>query len=188
LLSKPFSPIEDGKFEFENERVRVVIISNCPKIDLAGLKIGPFEEGKEYEVRFWVAQELEKIGVARLSEEELMTSVKLHKIHWKERVQPVGNVSSLPSNFYPQLRRHLAKLKKETEKNSEKRREYEKNLSLFQDIINCRLKKIVSLSSLPPQTNQILRNLTKEERLLYDRLHDIIGDWRTKMFEEGRES
>ena len=154
---------------------------NCPEIKLAGLKVGPFQEGKEYEVRFWVAQELKRAGIARFREEELLDLVKLNKIHWKERVQASQQVASLPEDFYPKLRRYLADLKSGAMKKPEKMRDYEKARRLSRDIINLRLKKIVSLASSPAQTNQILRNLTKEERVIYDRLYGIISEWRTKI-------
>ena len=183
LLAKPLTSIKDADFEFENASVRVVASRNCPEIELAGLKIGPFEEGREYEVRFWVAQELEKAGVARFREEELLDTVKLYKIHWKERVQPVKRVSSLPQDFYSKLRRYLANLKREAARDAEKMGQYRKCLGYSRDIINCRLKKIVSLSSSPAQTNQVLQNLTREERILYDRLHEIIAEWRKGILE-----
>ena len=153
---------------------------NCPEIELAGLKVGPFQEGKEYEVKFWIAQELKRAGIARFREEELLDLVKLNKIHWKERVQASQQVASLPEDFYPKLRRYLDELR-EAIKKPEKMRDYRKARNLSHDIINLRLKKIVSLASSPAQTNQILGNLTKEERVVYDRLYAIISEWRTKI-------
>jgi len=60
-------------------------------------------------------------------------------------------------------------------------RDYEKARRLSHDIINLRLKKIVSLASSPAQTNQILGKLTKEERVVYERLYGIISEWRAKI-------
>jgi len=60
-------------------------------------------------------------------------------------------------------------------------RDYERARRLSHDIINLRLKKLVSLASSPAQTNQILGNMTEEERVLYDRLHMIIRGWRAKI-------
>jgi len=88
---------------FENTPVRIIVNRKCPEIELAGLKTGPFQEGKEYEVRFWIAEELEKAGIAHLREEEMLDAMKLHKIHWKERVQSVKQISSLPEDFYPRF-------------------------------------------------------------------------------------
>lgn len=187
LLAKPLIFIKDVDFEFENASVRIVASRKCPEIELAGLKIGPFEEGGEYEVRFWIARELEKAGIARFREEELLDAVKLYKIQWKERVQSGTRFSSLPEDFYPKLRRYLAGVKGEAVRRAEKMREYEKALGLSRDIINCRLKKIVSLSSSPAQTSQILQNLAREEHIIYDHLYKVISEWRSKILEEGGE-
>ena len=83
MLSKASSSIKDVDFEFENSPVKITARRNCPEIKLAGLKVGPLEEGKEYELMYWVARELEKAGIARLNEKELLDAVKLYKIHWK---------------------------------------------------------------------------------------------------------
>ena len=183
MSTKPSASIKDTEFIYENTLVKILVNRNCPEIQLPGLTVGPLEEGKEYEVRFWVAKELEKAGVARFHEEELLDAVKLYKLHWKESVQPVKQIASLPEDFYPKLRRYLDSLKMQCIKKPEKMKEYEKVTRLTHDIINCRLKKIVSLSSAPEQTNQILNNLTREERALYKTLHTTIDMWRSKILE-----
>jgi len=188
LSLKPLMSIKNVDFEFENTLVKIVVSRDCPEIELVGLRVGPFEEGREYEVRFWVAQELEKAGIGRFREEEMLDAVKLHKIHWKERVQPVNQVSSLPDNFYPKLRRYLASAKEEIAKSAEKMKEYEKATRLIHDIVDCRLKKITSLASSPAQTSQVLQNLAREERLLYDRLYEIINEWKSNIVKGGDKS
>lgn len=172
-------------FCFENSTAKIIANRNFPEIKLAGLNIGPFEEGNEYEVQFWIAQELEKAGVARFREEEYLDATKLYKIQWAERVQTAGQISKLPEDFYPKLRRYLAKLKEDSAKAPEKLREYEKSGHLTQDVVNSRLKKIVSLASAPPQTEQILKNFTSEERILYERLHKFICEWRVHILKYG---
>lgn len=168
-------------FVFENSPVKVIANRNCQEIKLAGLTVGPFVEGNEYEVLYWVARELEKFGVVRFRGEELIDSTKLYKIHWKERVQTAGQISELPKDFYPKLRRYLEELKAETAKHSDKIREYEKAKQLALDILNLRLKKVVSLASGPAQTGNILRNLTAEERLLYEQIYKFINGWKAQL-------
>lgn len=180
--------IKDLDFMFKNTLVKVVANRNSPEINLVGIKVGPFQEGKEYEVRFWIAKELEKAGITRFRQEELLDIAKLHKIHWKERVQSVRQISSLPEEFYPKLRHCLADLKKKRISSPEKMREYEKMVRLSRDIVNCRLKKIVSLASAPAQTDHVLRNLTTEERMLYEFLYRVISEWRNKVLKVDVES
>ena len=176
--------IAKADFEYENRFTRVFALKNSPEIKLVGLKIGPFLEGKEYEVRFWVAEELEKKGIVRFREDESLDPIKLYKIHWKERVQPATQLSPLSEDFYPALRRFISRMKKDCADNAEKMRSYERSMSLAQDIVNCRLKKIVSLSSSSLQTDQILRNLSREERILYNELFEMIGGWKSNILKE----
>lgn len=180
--------IKDVDFMFENKPVKVVINRNCPEIQLVGVKVGPFEEGKEYEIKYWVAKELERAGIARIREEELLDAVKLHKISWKESIQQARQVSPLEEDFYPRLRRYLANLKRKAVSSPEKMREYRKATGLSRDIVNCRLGKIVSLASSPAQTNQTLNNLAREERELYKQLYEIINEWKSKILKARKES
>jgi len=173
---------------FENKSVKIFTNRNCPEIQLVGVKVGPFEEGKEYEVPYWIAKELERAGIARIREEELLDAVKLHKISWKESIQQARQVSPLDEDFYPRLRRYLAVLKRKAVGNPEKMREYEKATRLARDIVNCRLRKIVSLASFPAQTNQTLNNLALEERILYHRLNTIINEWKSQILKVMKES
>jgi len=183
-MSKAVS-IEIRKLEssFEHSLVRVIANRNSQEIKLIGLNVGPLEEGNEYEVQFWVAKELEKAGIVRFRQEDRLDATKLYKIQWTERVQTAGQISKLPENFYPKLRRTLTELKEETFKAPEKMQEYEKIRHLTRDIANARLKKIVSLASTSAQAEQILKNFTDEERFLYEQLYMLIYDWRTQILE-----
>lgn len=167
-------------FCYENIFVKVIADLDYPKINLAGLSVGPFKEGNEYEVHYWVAHELVNSNIVHFSNEDL-DSTKLYKIQWKERVQIAGQISKLPEEFYPKLRRYLAKSKDELSIHPEKVREYEKSKHLAWDIVNSRLKKIISLSSGPNQTDFILKKFTNEERLFYQELGHIINNWKEQI-------
>jgi len=182
------SKIEFQDFCFENSLVKIIANRACPEIKLGGLCVGPFEEGNEYEVYFWAALELEKSGMVRIHEEEQVDSAKLNKIQWTERIQSPGQISRLPEDFYPKVRRYLAKLKQEIARDPEKMREYERARQLAQDIVNSRMKKIISIASAPAQTENALRNLADEEKFLYGKLFKLICQWKTQIIEqkEGR--
>jgi hypothetical protein len=184
LSTDPVAFIKDADFEFENMPVKVVANRNNSQIELPGIKVGPFTEGKEYEVRFWVAKELEKAGIARLRVDEQIDVTVLNKIHWKEaRVQTSQKLASLPDKFYPKLRHYLEDLNEEAIKKPEKRGDCEKAKKLFKDINTIRLKKIVSLAS-SPKTRSLTENLTKEERALYDYLFETINEWRNEILKK----
>jgi len=181
LTARPPSSIQDVDFVFENATVRILCNRNCPEIQLVGLKAGPFEEGKEYEVPYWIANELERAGIARFREEELLDIRKLDKILWKEKVQQARQVSHIEQDFYPRLRRFLSRLKKGANSSPERNAEYRKAEAVARDIINIRLRKIVSLASSPEQTNETLNDLANEERTLYNQLYALVNEWKTNI-------
>ncbi len=174
-------------FSYENSLVKIIANRNCPEIKLAGLTVGPFDEGNEYEVYFWVAKELASSGMVHSREDEVLDATKLFKVQWKEGVQIPGQISELPEDFYPKLRRYLSDLRDQASKQSEKYQEYDRTKQLARDIVNSRLKKIVALSSAPSQTEQVLKKLTNEEKLMFDQLVKIISEWKTKILENGGE-
>jgi len=167
-------------FCYENLLVKVIADSDHPEIKLTGLSIGPFKEGNEYEIYYWIARELAKSNIVHFTDDDLDTS-KLYKIKWRERNQIAGQISKLPEGFYPKLRRYLVKSKDELTLYPEKRREYDKAKDLAWDIINLRLKKIVTLSSGPNQTDFLLKKLAHEERFIYQKLGRIINNWKEQI-------
>jgi len=169
-------------FCYENSMVKVIANRNCPEIKLAGLTVGPFDEGNEYEVHFWVAKELAIAGMVHFHEEDVLDSTKLFKVQWREGVQIPGQISELPDDFYPKLRRYLVALKEDATQ-PEKINEYQKATHLAKDIVNSRLKKIVSLSAAPTQSDQVLKKFSDEEKILYEQLVKMISEWKTKILE-----
>ncbi len=175
--------LKNMDFRFENTPVKVIANRNHPEIKLAGLTIGPLQEGNELEVRFWIANELAQAGIVHFREDDILDAGKLYKVQWKERVQAPGQISELPEDFYPKLRRYLQTAKQEISKQPEKFAEHEKTRQLAWDIINSRLKKIVALSTGPIQSDQITKKLTTEEKQLYEQLGKIINQYRNNILE-----
>jgi hypothetical protein len=167
--------------------VKIVANRNCPEIKLAGLTVGPFDEGNEYEAYFWVAKELAAVGMVHFREDEALDATKLFKAQWKEGVQIPGQISEVPDDFYPKLRRFIADLKDQASKQSEseKYQEYDRARQLARDIVNSRLKKIVALSAAPTQSEQVLKKLTSEEKFMYEQLVKIISEYKAKILENG---
>jgi hypothetical protein len=170
-------------FRYQNSRVKIIADRNYPQVKLAGLTFGPFQEGNEYDVYEWVAEALAEAGVVHLREQDTIDATKLAKVQWKERIQVASQISELPENFYPKLRTYLAELQAQIAKNPQKIQEYERVKSLALDVVNSRLRKIVTLSTSPMQADQILTKLTAEERLAYMQMGKIGSTWRSNILE-----
>jgi hypothetical protein len=178
-------PTNIGRLDFyyENSLTTVVANRNFAEMKLAGLDVGPFDEGNEYQVYYWIAKELQTAGIVHIREEELLDGGKLYKIQWKEGVQLPGMISELPQNFYPKLRRYLIFAESEAVQ-PEKIQEYHKVKALAKDITNSRLKKIIALSSASAQSEQVLKKLTVEERIIYEQLGEIISTWKNQILQK----
>ena len=174
--------VEDIDFEFENSSIRVVVTREIPEIPRMP-KLTSARVGLEIEVPYWVAHELVQTGYAKFREEDVITYNSLSKIHWKETIPASRQIPSLPANFYCILRRHLAELRKQSRQDQIKLRELERTETLVRDIVNVRIRKIVSLSASPTPSGELIQGLTHEERGLYAVLNKTIGDWKMKLLE-----
>jgi DNA replication initiation complex subunit (GINS family) len=65
-----------------------------------------------------------------------------------------------------------------------KLRELEKTESLVRDIVNCRIRKIVSLAASPTPSEELIQGLTHEERVLYLILNKTIEEWKARLLEQ----
>ncbi len=165
-------------FDYENSNVRVVAITNLQEVAVAETTVGPLEEGKEYEMRYWVAAELAKSGYVRFREDESLAFVSLNKVHWREtKLQQGLQISALPDHFYPKLRRYLNALREKLGVDSSAMNEYVQATRLAKDVVNCRLKKIVNLATTPARSPAFINALTGEERTLFEDVRGIVAKW-----------
>jgi DNA replication initiation complex subunit (GINS family) len=146
-------------------------------------KLATVKVGQETEVPYWMARELVQLGYARFREEDVLTYNSLSKIHWKETIPASRQIPALQSTFYCMLRRHLVELKQASKQDQVKLRELEKTESLVRDIVNCRIRKIVSLAASPTPTEELMKGLTLEERALHSTLKRTIDEWKSKLLE-----
>lgn len=180
-MAEGLSSIRDIDFDFENTPIRVVVTREAPELSGARTKVGQLMVGQEVELAYWIAERLEKAGIVRFRDEDSLNLGELSKIHWRETIPASRQIPSLPLNFYCLLRRFLASVKDESGSDPSKIRELEKAENLSRDIVNCRLRKIVSLAAGPAQSAEGIEGLTLEERSLYLKLSSLIGQWKAQV-------
>ena len=179
--------MEDIDFDFKNAPVKIVVLRDSPELTVGEKSIGPLKSGQEVEIPYWVAEGLIKSGIAKFRDEDRLSLAVLSKVHWRETIPTSRQIPQLPENFYSMLRRFLTELEADTRSDRTKLKDLEKAIGLSKDVVNCRVRKIVSLAAAPLVTESIIQNLTSEERTLYMRLSDIINDWKRRILSlEGR--
>jgi hypothetical protein len=75
--------LEHLSFRYENSRVKIIADRNYPQVKLAGLTVGPFQEGNEYDVYQWVAETLAAEGIVHLREQDTLDMTKLARFNGK---------------------------------------------------------------------------------------------------------
>jgi len=181
MKEKVGEAISDAEFEFSNSKVRVQAERDFQAIELPGLSIGPFSKGERYTLLLWVAEELARKGIVKLVEEARLRPEELMTIHHREAGLSKGLSPDVPSDFYPRLRRLLAKAREEAEREPGRLQELNRLLNMAKDVVNARLKKIVSLASSVARSPLTRRDLTPEEEVIFDLIGDISDAWREEV-------
>ena len=187
VLAETIMTVEDIDFDFENSQVRVVVTREIPDTSRLS-KLSSTKVGQEIEVPYWTARELVQQGFARFREEDTLDYNSLSKIHWRETIPASRQLPSLQPSFYCMLRRHLSVLRELSKQDQVKLRELERTETLLRDIVNVRIRKIVSLAASPTPSEELLQGLTHEERSLYSVLNKTIEVWKAKLLELGAKS
>ena len=172
--------------EFENSPSRVNFLREFPETRMGDRVMGPYRQGQEVELPLWITTHLVQMGYAKFRDEDQLSLNTLSTTHYKETLPGSRQVPKLPRIFYFQLRRLLKELKSQEAKDRAKGRDLDKAVSLAQDIVNIRVKKIASLSASGEQTTELTSNLTAEELALYQNIRETVDKWKKDIL--GREA
>lgn len=172
--------------EFENSPSRINLLKEFPETRIGDRVLGPYRQGQEVELPFWIATHFVQLGYAKFRDEDLLTLNTLSTTHYKETLPGSRQIPKLPKNFYFHARRLLKDLKSQESKDRTKAKELDKALSLSRDIANIRVKKIASLSASGEQPAELTSNLTAEELALYQTMRSIVDGWKKDIL--GRET
>jgi hypothetical protein len=174
--------ISDADSVYENMVVPVVASRSIPDLLVDDGIEGQIDAGQKFETRHWIASHLVDAGLAQFEGTSKLDFSTLYKIHWKEtKLQTGRKISAIPEHFYPKLRRYLQSLKQHITTEAARSNEYHNAQRLARDILNCRLKKIVSLAASTSLTGEILQKFSVEERVLFDNLQAIISKWKSNI-------
>jgi hypothetical protein len=166
-----------------NVPIKIIFLQDQSKIRVLGKFLGPFKKSEELTVPRWLGKEIVDEGVAKYREKEKLGLQELSKVHWRESLPTSRQLPHLDEDFYCKLRSLLSELKEMGKNDITRLKEYEKVLSISNDIVNCRLRKLVIFSASAFQSGDLIKNLTLEERSLLEILSKTIQDWREKILE-----
>ncbi|MHA1207745.1 MAG: hypothetical protein ACTSSA_02055 [Candidatus Freyarchaeota archaeon] len=155
-------------FRFENSPVKVIVVKDYPKIEIGDIVLGPFVEGREMTLRLWEAAELVRHGIAKYKEQIKFDLSELYKQSWSEANKP--QLQQIDPNFYQRLRMYYMD---PNVQDAEK----EKVEGMVTDIISQRLSKILKIALKGGRRSEMTKNMTEEEKWLYDKLNRLLRSW-----------
>ncbi len=169
------SSIDAISFEFVNKPVRLVATRKISRIETAGLIVEEVEAGGDLSINLWLAWELMEAGLARLADDGI-SGEEWTQIHYRERFQPIGQLSPLPDSFYSRVHLTFNREKKRGSNDPSRLSQLDRMQGMFRDIIESRIVKIVRMASAEAVSSS--RSLQPEEAALYRDLQALISSWR----------
>ena len=164
---------------YENNYVRCKTVRNIPKIETVGFFQEALEVDKEFKTFYWVARELARNGLIEYID-EILSNNEWTQVHFKERINPAGPPSPLTDNFYSKAYQSFT-----TSEDLNAAININRVRARYRDILESRINRITRYAS--AEADSPTRVLQKEEISLYDQVHSIVSDWRSKMRRIGGE-
>ena len=165
-------------FRISHDKIPVIFRQDIQEINLAGLKIGPYQKGTEVNIEWWIAQHLisEEIAEPKISILQFLSD--LEKENFKEisnsRLQEIRKDIYFTTSVYRKI------IIEKSRKNPEPMimHQYEKIASLLFDISLKRAAKLLKIAHAGEPTREQLLRMTDEEKTIVRLLSTILSSWK----------
>lgn len=162
--------------------VPVKIREKFPVEILFGSLGGFVKEGATIELPLRIADQVVEAGCGEIDFSKIYSITDLNKIRWRE--EKMDDLQPLEDGFYVKVKLLLKHLEKEAleSENRASLRQARQVKGIAVDILRRRMYKIASLAlSGASPSRSLMKNMTKEERVFYVRLCEIVRDWMESM-------
>ncbi len=159
------------------QQTRVVPREDFKYSSLLGVEM-KLENSVETEVPLYVAEQLFEDGIADPVEKAL-DSKALSMIAWEERHR-TNQISKVPDSFYRQLSTLIS-----SDNVAEKTKRVLEASAI--EVMEARLKKILTYSLIPSLPKEVVSNLTPEESYVLELMRLVMSSWRKEVLGIGRE-
>ncbi|MEM1525092.1 MAG: hypothetical protein QW618_03010 [Nitrososphaerales archaeon] len=173
--------LKDHRLSYSLSLVKVLVKKELPKIEVGSVQIERVKERDLLELPRWVAEVLSELGFVEIQEESF--DVELFRALNREKIQNSLQLSTLKNEFYLRMRNYLNELKARSEKDSARKVEYDKISILCRDLINIRVCKLLYNACSSSIPTELLGKITFEEKILLERVREIIEDWKKNILE-----
>lgn len=154
------------------ERKKIMVFDDIGPLDLGFTEIS-LSKGSEDEIPLWLAQNLEKKNLVKITS---ISTEELGKLLFQEKQSSTTPASLVKT--YPDIYFRVKKLEEELKgKGIDGLEELKKVKSMINEISLIRLRKIIQLASLSINDQTLISKMTKEEYLAYLSMKKIISSF-----------
>jgi hypothetical protein len=171
--------LEQREREYMLGRTKVKLKSSLENVEAGDYSIGSLSQGETAELPRWVSEELVSLGLAEGSEEPF--EVEIFKALSKEKMMGPLQLSVLPEDFYPRMRRRVENLRVASREGRVRREEFEKLRAVCYDLVGMRLSKLLSISSSSTKASDLGEKLAPEEKSFFSEAQGMSHDWKTAL-------
>ncbi len=163
-------------FSFRNEDVNTVCIKNYAGFSLFGEQFGPFEKGKKYKIKLFLAISFIENDILIIDKSEKCDNVDVqrHAIAERDTQQLIKQDTSYFLNKIKEFRKFT---EKDVIDGIKPRRDIENFNSYLMNIIDNRLLKLLRSTKTELSLNAE-RRLTNSEQILFKRVQELVNTWR----------
>ena len=165
------SLLEDMDYDNKLRTVKVLANQDLNRIEMGSYILEATSRGSTIEVPRWLAEILASERLVTFQDSDV--ELELYKALSLGKIQGSLQLSSLRNDFYPQMRALGAIYRRDKE-----REDREKFAVAARDLITIRVRKLLSLAALSVPPLDIEGQIPKEERVLYERVRDLVRLWR----------
>ena len=163
-------------FMFKNQIVTTECIKDYPGQSLLGETFGPFEKGKLYKLKFFIAVHFIKTNYLKVIENEKCDNIDVQRFAIKERDDQTL-IRREDKYFLNKVKEFRHFIEKEVENNLRPKVELDRYRSYQANIVDSRLIKLLLLAKVDLSLNDE-QKLTTSENQLFSYFSRIIKIWR----------
>lgn len=163
-------------FIFRNQNITTECIKDYPGQSLLGENYGPFEKGKQYRLRFFIAVPFIRKNYLKTVADEKCDNVDVQRFAIKER-DDQSLIRRENKYFLNKIKQFRYFIENEVEDNLRPKVELDRYRSYFANIVDSRLIKLLLLAKVDLSLNDE-HKLTHSEKVLYCYFSKLIKIWR----------
>lgn len=164
-------------FIFKNHIITTECIKNYPGQSFLGETYGPFEKGKQYKLKFFIAAHFVRSNFLKVIDDEKCDNIDVQRYAINER-DDQSLIRRDTKYFLNKIKEFRHFIEREVENNLRPKVELDRYKSYHTNIVDSRLIKLLRLAKVDLSLNDE-QKLTNSEKYLFQQFSRTIKVWRS---------